>query len=85
MDVDVLVRSCLSLTPQQETFLGRQFWRGRERGERGREERGRFIFNTSQAKISRCLLVSAVTIGLPTHTDGVQNKGQYMSVCISAR
>ena len=38
VDVDVLVRSCLSLAPQKETFLGRQFWRGRERGERG--ERG---------------------------------------------
>ena len=36
LDVDVLVGSSLSLTPQKKTFLGRQFWReGRER-ERGR-------------------------------------------------
>ena len=44
----------------------------------------RFIFNTSQAKISRCLPVSAVTTDLPTlHIESVQNNSQYMCVCVS--
>ena len=50
LDVDILVRSCLSLTPQQETFLCRHLCRERKRRrERGGEGRD-IIFNMSQVK-----------------------------------
>ena len=39
LDVDILVGSSLSLTPQKQTFLSREFWREGEVEREGERER----------------------------------------------